>query len=144
MVYMVYLTLSEVLYLISCCTEPYSCVPNSRACLNKWTIGKNAKNLIVEHLFYTISIATNNRTPGTFFHCVDSHTSLIIRDTRVSQRHQIAVDARAEYIMEYICVGELNFVIYYAITSSAWLTYLEKIGGVWMGQSLGDTQKLDI
>ena len=29
-----------------------------------------AKNLIVEHLFYTISIATNDRTPGIFFHCV--------------------------------------------------------------------------
>ena len=26
-----------------------------------------AENLIVEHLFYTISIATNNRTPGIFF-----------------------------------------------------------------------------
>ena len=28
---------------------------------------KNTENLIVEHLFYTISIATNNRTPGIFF-----------------------------------------------------------------------------
>ena len=35
------------------------------------------KNLIVEHLFYTISIATNNRTPGIFFNCVNSS------DTRV-------------------------------------------------------------
>ena len=26
-----------------------------------------AENLIVEHLIYTISIATNNRTPGIFF-----------------------------------------------------------------------------
>ena len=25
-----------------------------------------AKSLIVEHLFYTTSIATNNRTPGIF------------------------------------------------------------------------------
>ena len=25
-----------------------------------------AENLIVEHLFYTVSIATNNRTPGIF------------------------------------------------------------------------------
>ena len=32
-----------------------------------------AKNLIVEHLFYTISIATNNRTPGTF------STALIVK-----------------------------------------------------------------
>ena len=27
---------------------------------------KIAKNVTVEHLFYTISIATNNRTPGIF------------------------------------------------------------------------------
>ena len=42
-----------------------------------------AENLIVEHLIYTISIATNNRTPGIFFHCVNSQTRLTIRDTRV-------------------------------------------------------------
>ena len=41
------------------------------------------ENLIVEHLIYTISIATNNRTPGIFFHCVNSQTRLTIRDTRV-------------------------------------------------------------
>ena len=29
-------------------------------------MGQIAKNLIVEHLFYAISIATNNRTPGIF------------------------------------------------------------------------------
>ena len=28
-----------------------------------------AENLIVEHLFYTISLATNHRTPGIFFCC---------------------------------------------------------------------------
>ena len=44
---------------------------------------KNTENLIVEHLFYTISIATNNRTPGIFFHCVNNQTRLTIRDTRV-------------------------------------------------------------
>ena len=44
---------------------------------------KNTENLIVEHLFYTISIATNNRTPGIVFHCVNSQTRLTIRDTRV-------------------------------------------------------------
>ena len=43
-----------------------------------------AENLIVEHLFYTISIATNNRTPETFSHCVNSQTPLITMDTRVS------------------------------------------------------------
>ena len=42
-----------------------------------------AKNLIVEHLFYTISIATNDRTPGIFFHCINSQMCLIIRDTRL-------------------------------------------------------------
>ena len=41
------------------------------------------ENLIVEHLLYTISIATNNRTPGIFFHCADSQTRLTIKDTRV-------------------------------------------------------------
>ena len=44
---------------------------------------KIAKNVIVEHLFYTISIATNNRTPGIFFHCINSQTCSTIRDTRV-------------------------------------------------------------
>ena len=34
-------------------------------------LGEIAENLIAEQLFYTtISIATNNRTPGIFFHCV--------------------------------------------------------------------------
>ena len=46
-------------------------------------VGEIAENRIVEHLFYTISIATNNRTPGIFFNCVNSQTRLIIRDTRV-------------------------------------------------------------
>ena len=30
-------------------------------------LAKFAEKLLVEHLFYTISIATNKRTPGTFF-----------------------------------------------------------------------------
>ena len=30
-------------------------------------LGEIVKNLIVEHLFYTIYIATNDRTPGIFF-----------------------------------------------------------------------------
>ena len=42
------------------------------------------ENLIVEYLFYTISIATNNRTPEIFSHCVNSQTPLITMDTRVS------------------------------------------------------------
>ena len=42
-----------------------------------------AENLILEHLIYTIFIATNNRTSGIFFHCVNSQTRLTIRDTRV-------------------------------------------------------------
>ena len=42
-----------------------------------------AENLIVEHLFYTISITTNNRTPRIFFHCINSQTRLTIRDIRV-------------------------------------------------------------
>ena len=44
---------------------------------------KIAENIIVEHLFYTIFIATNNRTLGVFFHCVNNQTRLTIRDTRV-------------------------------------------------------------
>ena len=35
-------------------------------------VGEIAENLIVEYLLYTISIATNNRTPGIFFNCVNS------------------------------------------------------------------------
>ena len=42
-----------------------------------------AENLIVEHVIYTISIETNNRTPGIFSHCINSQTRLTIRDTRV-------------------------------------------------------------
>ena len=42
-----------------------------------------AENLIVEHVIYTISIEINNRTPGIFFHCINSQTRLTIRDTRV-------------------------------------------------------------
>ena len=42
-----------------------------------------AENLIVEHLFYTISIATNNKKPGIFLHCVNSQTRLTIGNTRV-------------------------------------------------------------
>ena len=44
-----------------------------------------AENLIVEHVIYTISIETNNRTPGIFFHCINSQTRLTIRDTRVAE-----------------------------------------------------------
>ena len=36
-------------------------------------LGQIAGNLIVEHLFYNISIATNNRTPGIF------STALIVK-----------------------------------------------------------------
>ena len=40
---------------------------------------KIAVNLIVEHLFYTISISTNNRTPGIF-----STALIVLRDIRVT------------------------------------------------------------
>ena len=36
-------------------------------------LGEIAENLIVEHMFYTISIATNNRTPRIF------STALIVK-----------------------------------------------------------------
>ena len=52
---------------------------------------KIAKNVIVEHLFYTISIATNNRTPGIFFHCINSQTCSTIRDTRVDDRDTVKI-----------------------------------------------------
>ena len=44
---------------------------------------KFAEKLLVEHLFYTIFIATNKRTPGIFSHCINSQTRLTIRDTGV-------------------------------------------------------------
>ena len=44
---------------------------------------KFAEKLIVEHLFYTISIATNKRTPGIFSHSTYNQTRLTIRDTEV-------------------------------------------------------------
>ena len=50
-------------------TEPwggaYSRVPNSGTYQNGH-LEEIAEKLIVEHLFYTTSIATNNRTPGIF------------------------------------------------------------------------------
>ena len=42
-----------------------------------------AENLTAEHLFFTISIATNDRTPGIFVHSINSPTHLTIRDTGV-------------------------------------------------------------
>ena len=50
-------------------------------------LGRIAENLIIEHLFCTISTATNNRTPGIFSHCVNSETCLTNRDTRVVKPH---------------------------------------------------------
>ena len=47
-------------------TVGYSRVPNSRNTEIDQYFEENAKNVIVEHLFYTISIATNNRTPVIF------------------------------------------------------------------------------
>ena len=48
-------------------TVVYSRVPNSRNTEIDEHLEEIAKNLIVEHMFYTISIATNNRTPVIFF-----------------------------------------------------------------------------
>ena len=47
-------------------TAGYSRVPNSRNTEIYEHLEEIAINLIVEHLFYTISIATNNRTPVSF------------------------------------------------------------------------------
>ena len=47
-------------------TVGYSRFPNSRNTEINEHLEEIAKNLIVEHLFYTISIATNNRTPIIF------------------------------------------------------------------------------
>ena len=80
-----YICWKKILYLIQIslelpksCAKPlisgqehvkYSGVLNNRTYRNKWTLGKICRKTItpvVEHLFYTISIATNKRTPGTF------------------------------------------------------------------------------
>ena len=42
---------------------------------------KFAEKLIIEHLFYTISIATNKEHPAPFSHSENSQTRLTIRDT---------------------------------------------------------------
>ena len=47
-------------------TVGYSRVPNSRNTEIYAHLEEIAKNLIGEHLFYVISIATNNRTPVIF------------------------------------------------------------------------------
>ena len=47
-------------------TAGYSHVTNSRNAEIDKHLEEIAKNLIVEHLFYTISIATNSRTPLIF------------------------------------------------------------------------------
>ena len=62
-------------------TVGYSRVPSSRNTEIDEHLEEIAKNLIVEHLFCTISIATNYRTPVIFFHCVNSQTT--IREPRV-------------------------------------------------------------
>ena len=53
--------------------------------MNSVHLEEIAKNLIVEHLFYTMSIAINNRTPEMFFHYFDYNNQrhLNIRETRV-------------------------------------------------------------
>ena len=67
----------------------YPSVPISRNTEIDEHLEEIAKNLIVEHPFYTIYIATNNRTPVIFFHCVNSQTRIVkrvwlyIRDTGV-------------------------------------------------------------
>ena len=60
----------------------------ARQCLSRWhpimpCAAEMRSWLIVEHLFYTISIATNKRTPGIFSHCTNNQTRLTIRDTEV-------------------------------------------------------------
>ena len=75
------------------------------------------ENLIVEHLIYTISIATNNRTPGIFFHCVNSQTRLTIRDTRVGPCHHDMTS-----LGQRVNNGPLNnccFNVYQTITNKA-------------------------
>ena len=66
----------------------YAC-PDHKATLVSWIeehieisehLAKFAEKLLIEHLFYTISIAINKRTPGTFCHC---QMRLTIRDTGV-------------------------------------------------------------
>ena len=47
-------------------TAGYFHVPNSRNTEIDKHLEEIAKNLILEHLFYTISIAKNNRTPIIF------------------------------------------------------------------------------
>ena len=58
-------------------------------------LGEIAKNIIVEHLFYTIFIAISNRTPAIFSTALIVKcailTKLTIRDTRVLEGMAIIV-----------------------------------------------------
>ena len=65
-------------------TVGYSRVPNSRNTEINEHLEEIAKSLIVERLFYTISIATNNRTPIIFSTAlIVKRVWLSLRDTRV-------------------------------------------------------------
>ena len=88
---------------------------------------KIAKNVIVEHLFYTISIATNNRTPGIFFHCINSQTCSTIRDTRVLSWHNVMYSslcnsseywASVDFISRYLGMGSASERRCYIVTFS--------------------------
>ena len=69
-------------------------------------LGRIAQNLIVEHLFYTISIATNNRTPGIFFHCVNSQTRLTIKGVTIVTKIRIdTADPMYRDLHKTICTG---------------------------------------
>ena len=67
---------------------PFSGVLNSRVHVywNGRTFGKICQKKIVEHLFYTVSIAMNKRTRGLFSNSMNSQMCLIIRDTIAVQQ----------------------------------------------------------
>ena len=66
-------------------------------------LAKFAEKLLIEQLFYTISIATNKRTPGTFCHCANNQTRLTIRDTGV-RANPLVLGKNNPYMVSKICV----------------------------------------
>ena len=66
---------------------------------------------VVEHLFYTVSFATNDRTHGIFFHCFNSQMRLTIRDTRVGHFQCCVVEWK-------LCYFDLNFTLKFCFKGS--------------------------
>ena len=48
-------------------------------------IEEHFEKIKVEHMIYSIFIASNEMTPDIFYHCIDSQTPLTVRDAELTR-----------------------------------------------------------